>query len=181
MSNIVTDGRMLMDDVIETFESRLGTLRTGRANVSVLHGISVEYYGSPTPIEQISQLSVVEGRQLVIKPFDPSSLKDIERALNESTLDLPTQNDGTLIRINVPQLTEDTRREVSKSVGTFSEEAKIAIRNVRRDLNDEVKKDTDLPEDQERGILEDVQKLTDEFIKKIDDIAKAKVADIMSI
>lgn len=181
MQAIITDGRMLMQDAIESYEGRLGTLRTGRANVSILHGIMVDYYGSPTPIEQIASLSIVEGRQIVVKPFDPSSLKDMERAINESTLNLPVQNDGSVLRINVPQLTEDARREVSKSVGTFAEDAKVVVRNVRRDLNDEVKKADDLPEDQERALLEDVQKLTDEFIKKIDEIAKAKSAEIMSL
>lgn len=181
MENIVNNGRPFMDDAIASYEGRLNTLRTGRANVSIIHGILVDYYGTPTPIEQIASLSVVEGRQIVVKPFDPSSLKDMERSLSESALNLPVQNDGSVIRINVPQLTEDARRDTAKSVGTFAEDAKIVVRNVRRDLNDEVKKLKDLPEDQERGLLDDIQKLTDTYIKKIDDIAKAKVDDIMSI
>ncbi|QIK57585.1 ribosome recycling factor [Erysipelothrix sp. HDW6A] len=181
MNEIIEMGTLSMESALETLNSRLQTLRTGRANVSVLHGILVDYYGTPTPLEQIASLSVVEGRQLLVKPFDPSSLKDMERAIGESPLGLPIQNDGSVLRINVPQLTEDARRDVSKNVGVYAEESKIAIRNIRRDLNDDVKKLKDLPEDDERGLLEEVQKLTDSYIKKIDDIAKAKVADIMSI
>lgn len=181
MFSVKNDGRPMMDEVITNFENRLGTLRTGRASAAILFGVNVDYYGSPTPLEQISTISVVEGRQLAIKPFDPSSIKDIEHALNESGLNLPTQNDGSLIRINVPQLTEETRKDVSKSVGTYAEDAKVQVRNIRRDLNDEVKKMDDVSEDQERSLLDEVQKLTDEFIKKIDEISKDKVKEIMTI
>lgn len=181
MSQLLNDGKLYMNDVIESFESRLGTLRSGRANVAMLYGITVDYYGSATPLEQISQISVVEGRQLMIKPFDPSSLKDIEHTINNSNLGLLAQNDGTVVRINVPSLTEETRKEVAKQVSSFAEEAKIAARNVRRDLNDEVKNNGDLPEDQEKRLLEDIQKLTDETTKKIDTISKDKTKEIMTI
>lgn len=181
MHLIIEEGRFLMSGSVESFETRLGTLRSGRASVAMLHGISVEYYGTPTPIEQIAQLSVVEGRQLLIKPFDRSSIKDMERALNESHLGLPVQSDGSVLRINIPQLTEQVRKDVAKQVSVYAEEAKVAIRNIRRDLNDDVKKLDDVTEDQERSLLEDVQKITDEFVKKIDEIAKAKSAEILSI
>lgn len=181
MHTIIEEGRLLMSSAIESFESRLSTLRSGRASVAMLHGIEVEYYGSPTPLEQIASLSVVEGKQLLIKPFDPQSLKDMERALNESHLGLPVQNDGSVLRINVPQLTEQVRKDVAKQVGVYGEEAKVVIRNIRRDLNDDVKKLDDVTEDQERALLENVQKITDEFVKKIDDVAKQKSAEVMSI
>lgn len=181
MENIVNDGTLLMDDVIAHFNDRLGTLRSGSAKASMLHGIMVPYYGTDTPIDQIASVSVSEGTQLVVKLFDPSALKDTERAINESHLGLTANNDGTILRINVPQLTEESRKKVSKNVSVFAEEAKVNIRNVRRDLNDIIKKTDGLPEDQEKGLLEDVQKLTDAFIKKIDDLAKDKVKEIMTI
>ncbi len=181
MENITQEGTLLMDDVISTYQDRLVTLRTGRATAGMLHGIEVPYYGTPTPLDQIASISVVEGRQLVVKLFDPSALKDTERAINESNLGFLAQNDGTVIRINVPQLTEETRREVSKSVGVFAEEAKVQVRNVRRDLNDILKKDDSLPEDQQKTLLDDVQKLTDKYIKMIDDLAKDKTKEIMTI
>lgn len=175
------EGKLLMEEVVESFKVNLGTLRTGRANVSILYGIEVDYYGAPTPLEQMSQISVSEGRQLVIKPFDPSSLKDIEHTLNESDLDYPVQNDGTHVRINIPPLTEETRREEAKKIGKFAEDARVQIRNIRRDLNDEVKKEEGLPEDQEKAMLEDIQELTDEYIAKIDAIAKEKEKEIMTV
>ncbi len=175
------EGKLLMEEVVETFKRNLGTLRTGRANASMLYGIEVDYYGAPTPLEQMSQISISEGRQLVIKPFDPSSLKDIEHTLNESDLDYPVQNDGTHVRINIPPLTEETRREESKKIGQFAEDARVQIRNIRRDLNDDVKKQDGLPEDQEKSMLDEVQKLTDEYIAKIDQIAKDKEQEIMTV
>lgn len=181
MQQIITEGRPFMDDCINAFKDRLATLRTGRANPTMLSGITVEYYGTETPLDQLGSITVNEGTQLVVKLFDPSSLKDVERSINESHLGLLAQNDGTVIRINVPRLTEETRRDVSKNVSVFAEEAKINVRNVRRDLNDEIKKTENLPEDQEKGLLEDVQKMTDSYIKKIDELAKDKVKDIMTI
>lgn len=181
MSTIINDGRELMNEVIKAYEERLGTLRSGRANAGVLYGINVDYYGSPTPLEQIAQISVSEGTQLVIKPFDPSSSKDIERAINESHLNLPVSNDGTVLRINVPRLTEETRREVAKDVSKFAEESKVNIRNIRRDLNNEVKADDTLREDDEKRLMDDVQKLTDEFIKKIDTLSNDKTTEIMTV
>ncbi|AMC93195.1 ribosome recycling factor [Erysipelothrix larvae] len=182
MSNaLLNEGRKSMEGAIANFEQRLGTLRSGRANASLLHGVMVNYYGSPTPLDQIGQISVSEGTQLVVKLFDPSSLKDAERAISEAHPNLPVQNDGTLLRINVPKLTEETRREVAKDVSKFAEESKIAVRNIRRDLNDLAKDDDTLTEDQEKKMLEDVQKLTDEFVNKIEEISKAKTKEIMTV
>ncbi len=181
MSTLLQDGRELMQVEIDSFNERLQSLRTGRANAGVLYGIEVDYYGSPTPLEQMGQISVSEGTQLVIKLFDPSVIKDVERALNESHLNLPIANDGTLLRINVPQLTEETRRNVVKDATKFGEEAKVQIRNVRRDLNDEIKADKDLREDDEKRLMDEVQKLTDEFVKTIDNIVKVKTDEIMTV
>lgn len=181
MNNLMDNGKLLMEEVIENYQERLGTLRTGRANASILYGIEVDYYGSPTPLEQMGQISVSEGTQLVVKLFDPSVIKDVERTLNESHLNLPIINDGTLLRINVPALTEETRREVAKDVSKFAEDAKVQIRNVRRDLNDEIKADDSLREDDEKRLMDDVQKLTDDYVSKIDAIAKEKTEEIMTV
>ena len=175
------EGKILMQEVLDNFNERLGTLRTGHANASILHGLLVEYYGTPTPLDQMAQISVVEGTQLAIKPFDPSILKEIERVINESNLNLLAQNDGSNIRINIPPLTEETRRKEAKKIGGFAEEAKVAIRNIRRDLNDDIKDEEGLPEDQEKRMLEDIQELTNQFIKKIDDISAAKEKEIMTV
>lgn len=182
MSNtLIQEGRKEMQDAIHNFEQRLSTLRTGRANAAILYGVTVDYYGTPTPIEQIGQISVVEGTQLLVKLYDPSILKDVERAIGEALPNLSAQNDGSVIRVNIPKLTEETRREVAKDVSKFAEEAKIVVRNNRRDLNDLIKADDELPEDSEKRLLEDVQKLTDEFVKNIEEIAKNKTKEIMTV
>ena len=180
MNTILQDGRELMSGEIDSFNSRLGTLRSGRANAALLYGINVDYYGAPTPLEQMGQISVSEGTQIVVKLFDPSVIKDVERAINESHIELPVINDGTLLRINVPQLTEETRKSVVKDASKYAEESKVQVRNIRRDLNDEAK-NAELPEDQEKRLMDDIQKLTDEFIKKIDEITKAKTEEIMTV
>lgn len=180
MSQYIEEGRLYMDEALENLKGRLGRLRTGRPNASILYGITIDYYGTETPLEQLGQITVVEGRQLSVKLFDLGVLKDAERAINEANLGLLAQNDGKTIYINVPQLTEETRRDVAKNVSVYAEDAKVVVRNVRRDLNDSVKKD-ELPEDEERTVLEQIQALTDEFIASIDTIAKDKTAEIMTI
>lgn len=170
-----------MEKTVDVFEKNLTKVRTGRANPNMLDGIEVDYYGSPTPINQIASINVQEGRTLVIKPYDRNSLKDIERAINTSDLHLPPLNDGTVIRVSVPQLTEETRKGYCKDVDKMAEEAKVGIRNVRRDTNDSIKKDKTIPEDTSKDLLKEVQDLTDSFIKKIEEIAKAKQKEIMTI
>ena len=157
-----------MDKVTAHFSESLATVRTGRANTTMLDHVEVDYYGSPTPVNQIASISVVEGRTLVIKPYDSSSLKNIEKACNEADL-------------TVPALTEETRKEMCKKVSKYAEEAKVQIRNLRRDGNDAAKKDDTLTEDMEKDCLDKIQKLTDEFIKKIDDIAANKEKEVMTI
>lgn len=177
---ILEDTTERMNKTIESFQRDLTTVRTGRANPSMLDRVMVNYYGSPTPVNQIAGISVVEGRQLVIKPYDKSSIKDIEHGIYEAELGLAPQNDGEVIRIMVPALTEERRKEFAKQVWKFAENAKVSIRNIRRDSNDEIKK-VDGSEDEIKAGQEKVQKLTDKFVKEIDEIAKVKEKEIMTV
>lgn len=170
-----------MDKVLDNLHEALSVLRTGRANPNMLNPVMIDYYGEMTPINQMAQISVVEGRQLVVKLYDPSQLNKVEKAINAANLGLNAQDDGSVIRINVPVLTGETRQKLSKEVGKYEEEAKIAIRNVRRDVNDSIKKDEEFSEDNERRELEAIQKITDEYIKKIEKISEEKVQEIMTI
>ncbi|MDE6952538.1 MAG: ribosome recycling factor [Erysipelotrichales bacterium] len=177
---ILEDTKEKMDKTIVAFKNDLSTVRAGRANPNMLDRVMVDYWGSMTPINQTSGISVVEGRQLVIKPYDKSILKDIERAIFEANLGLTPQNDGEVIRITVPPLTEDRRKEYVKTVKKYGEDAKVALRNIRRSANDELGK-ADLPEDQEKDGKTRVQKLTDEYVKKIDALAKDKEEELMTV
>ena len=177
---VVESSTQKMEKVIEYFQNELNQIRTGMANAAMLNKVEVNYYGSPTPLNQIAGISVSEGRTLVIKPFDPSSLKDIERACNEADLGIAPQNDGTVIRLNVPQLTGETRQEMAKKVGKVEEEAKIQVRNVRRDAMTAVKKDKTMDEDTQKDAEEEVQKLTDQYAEKIEVMAKAKEKEVLN-
>ena len=177
---ILEDTRERMQKSIEAFQNELTTVRTGRANPKMLDRVMVDYWGTPTPINQVAGVSVVEGRQLVIKPYDKSSLKNIEHAIFESNLGLTPQNDGQLIRIIVPPLTEERRKEFVKQVWKYAESAKVSIRNIRRSANDEIKK-AEVTEDEEKDAQEQVQKITNEFVKKIDELAKVKEKDLMTV
>ena len=170
-----------MEKSLNAFDNTLRQVRTGRANVSMLDPVEVDYYGAPTPLNQIASLSVVEGKQLLVKPYDPSSLKNIEKAIYAANLNLTPQNDGTSIRINVPIMTEDVRKQTVKGLNKTLEDAKVTVRNIRRDINDSVKKDKDLTEDLEKDTLEQVQKVTDEYIKKLEVMCKEKAEEIMKI
>ena len=169
-----------MDKTIESYQRELNTVRTGRANPNLLDSIRIDYYGVLTPIKQISSISVPEASQLYIKPFDRSCLKAIEVAIATSELGLNPQGDGVGIRLMIPKMTEERRRELVKQVGKMQEAAKVAIRNVRRDLNEAIKK-LGLPEDEEKGWLEDSQKYTDEYIAKIEKLTAEKEKDLMTI
>ena len=170
-----------MAKAIEALEHNLTKVRTGRANPNLLDHIEVDYYGCPTPINQIASISVQEGKTLCIKPYDASSLKDIEKAINASDIGLPPLNDGSVVRITMPVLTEETRKGFCKDIAKFAEEAKVAIRNIRRDGNEEVKKDKTLPEDTSKDLQEQIQKLTDKYVTKADEVAKAKEKEVMTI
>ncbi len=170
-----------MQKAIEAFQTHLLSVRSGRANANLLNGVEVEYYGAPTPINQIGSISIVEGRQIVIKPFDTTILRDIEKAINEANLNLSPQNDGSVVRINVPALTTETRKELTKVVSKYAEDAKVACRNVRRDENELAKKNKEFTEDVLKDFLEKNQKVTDDAIKKIDALAAEKSEEIMTI
>ena len=176
--NIMNDK---MKKAIESLESNLRTIRTGRANPTILDRVELEYYGSMTPLNQLSSISVVEGRQLMIKPFDRTMLKEVERAVAMADLGLVPQNDGNVIRIMIPALTEDRRKELSKDAHRMGEDAKVAVRNIRRDALNAAKKDNELTEDLKKAAQDDIQKATDQFVKQIDTIVEAKCSDIMSV
>ena len=178
---VLDNAELKMEEAIEALQKGLSKVRTGRANPQMLDGILVDYYGSPTPINQIAAITIQEGKTVCIKPFDPSSLKDIERAINTSALGLPPTNDGTCVRITTPALTEETRKTYCKDVDKMAEESKVQIRNIRRDANDEVKKDKTIPEDLSKSYLEDIQKSTDKYVAKVEEVAKAKQKEIMTI
>ena len=181
MQTILNSVKERMDKAIVSYEEELKHVRTGRATAALLDGIEVDYYGSATPINQVASISVSEGKTLVIKPFDRSLLKELEAAINKADLGIAPQNDGTVIRLTVPSLTEERRKEMTKVVAKKGEEAKVAIRNIRRDGNDAVKKNKELPEDVQKDGQEKIQKLTDDYIKKIDVIGAEKDKEIMSI
>jgi len=181
MQMIINMTNEKMMKAISAFEDSLNSIRTGRANAAILNGVEIDYYGAMTPLSQVGSISVVEGRTLVIKPFDASFLKEIEKSIHESGLNLTPQNDGSVIRINIPALTEETRKELTKEVGKKAEEAKVAIRNIRRDSNDAAKKSADLTEDMEKDCLDKIQKQTDEAVKKVDEIASIKSKEIMTV
>ena len=171
-----------MDQAIETVRKDLTALRTGRASVSILDGVSVDYYGSPTPLSQCCKLSVPDPGMIVAQPFDPTLIKEVEKAIKAADLGLNPSNDGKVVRIPIPPLTEDRRKQLVKKVGQIAEDGKTIVRQVRRETNDEIKemqKDGDLPEDEGHRGLEKVQKMTDEHVKKIDDLAKAKEKELM--
>ncbi|MGM0462379.1 MAG: ribosome recycling factor [Fibrobacterota bacterium] len=180
----LTEGKEKMNKALESLKKSFQKLRTGRANPDMLEGITVDYYGSATPINQVGNISVPEARLITIQPWDKTILGEVEKAIFSSELDLTPQNDGNIIRIQIPALTEDKRKELAKECKSMGEDAKISIRNARRDSNNILKKalkDKDINEDEEKAALDDVQKLTDEYIKKVDDVVTIKEKDIMEI
>ena len=170
-----------MQRTVESFSKELMTVRTGRANASILDLIKIEYYGFPTPLNEVAQISVPEPRLIMIKPYEKETLKLIEHALMTAQLGMMPNNDGTCIRLSVPPLTEERRKEFVKLVGKYAEGAKVAIRNIRRGAMDNLKKDKAIPEDQRKRFEKDVQSVTDEYTKKIDEMAKNKEKEIMTI
>lgn len=170
-----------MNKAIEALRASLSTLRTGRASAAMLSGIDVDYYGCPTPINQISSISVPEPRQLLIKPFDKNDVKAIVAAIAVSDLGINPINEGDKVRLNIPPLTEDRRREITKQARKYGEDGKIAIRNIRRDYMDLVKIDDSLSEDYQRKVEEEIQKVTDEAVKNVDVIVAEKEKELMSI
>ncbi|MBM7705405.1 ribosome recycling factor [Chryseomicrobium aureum] len=173
-----------MEKSVGAFSREIATIRAGRANASLLDKITVDYYGSPTPINQMAGISTPEARLLVIQPYDKTVINDIEKAIMKSDLGISPTNDGSVIRLAVPALTEERRKDLAKQVKKEAEEAKVHIRNVRRDGNEDLKKlekNGEITEDDLRSFQDDVQKLTDSYIAKIDELAKEKENEIMEI
>ena len=169
-----------MDKAIESLDKRFATVRAGRANPSSLDGIMVEYYGSMTPLKQLATIAVPEARQLLIKPFDKGALKDIEKAILASNLGYNPGNDGETIRIVIPELTEERRRELAKQVKAMAEDAKVVVRNLRREGIEDVEK-LELPEDQEKGMEKDIQDMVNEYNKKIEAKLKEKEQELLTV
>jgi ribosome recycling factor len=173
-----------MEKTIDTLKKDLAGIRTGRASLAIFEGIMVDYFGTPTPINHVATLSVPESRLITIQPWDPKTIPDIERAIQKSDLGLNPGNDGKIIRIAIPQLTEERRKEIVKQVHKRGEEAKIALRNIRRDGNDEMKnieKEEHLSEDQTKRSVEEIQKITDSNIKKVDETVAHKEEEVMEV
>ena len=179
-SEITKNVESKMNKTIESLEEKLKTVRAGRANPSNLDRVTVDYYGSQTPLKQLATISVPEATQLLIKPFDKTCLKDIEKAIFESNLGYTPNNDGESIRIVIPALTEDRRKELIKQVKAIGEESKISIRNIRHEGIDSVKKE-DLAEDEEKGIEKQIQDLVNSFNKEIDNLVKEKEQELMTV
>lgn len=178
------DMKNRMEKTVESFNRDLATLRTGRANPAILDKVAVNYYGMETPLNQLAGISVPEGRLLVVSPFDKSSIGDIEKAIQKADLGLTPNNDGQVIRITIPALTEERRKELGKIVRKYAEDARVSVRNIRRDINDQVKKQEksgDIAEDESRRSQDEIQKITDEHIKAIDQAAEEKEKDIMEV
>jgi len=169
-----------MKKAIESLDNRLTNIRAGRANPGMLSGINVEYYGVPTPIQSLANITVPEAKQLFIKPFDKKALKDIERAINEANLGITPTNNGELIIISVPDLTEERRRDYVKQAKELAEEAKVALRNIRQDTNNQIKRE-EYPEDEEKMYLEDVQEQISKYNKIVDEKLKEKENELMTI
>lgn len=174
------DVKSKMDKVIENLESRFTTVRAGRANPNILNGIMVEYYGAPTPIQSVATISVPEARQLMIKPFDKSLLKEIEKAIYAAELGMAPTNNGEVVFITIPELTEETRKNYVKQVKEMAEEARIALRNVRQDANNNIKRE-EYAEDEEKRYLDQVQKLIDKYNVIVEEKYKEKEKELLSI
>ena len=178
------DLKRRMDAAVATFQASLASTRTGRASVHMLDPIKVDYYGTHTPISQLAQLSAPEAQLIVISPWDPTVLKEIEKALQSSDLGLNPQSDGKIIRVPVPPMTEERRREVCKHLNKVLEEHRTAVRNVRRDGNDALKKlakEKKISEDEEKRALDEVQKMTDEEIRRMEELSHRKEAEVMQV
>ena len=173
-----------MQKSVAAYGDNLSTIRAGRANPDVLKRITVDYYGSPTPISSIAEIKIADARTIVINSWDKSAMKNIEKAILTSDLGINPQNDGSAIRLSFPPTTEERRRELSKQIAKMGEDAKVAIRNIRRDANDKIKnmkKDSEMTEDEAKSSDKAIQDLTDKYVKEIDAVTAAKTKEIMEI
>ncbi len=184
MKLVLTDYEEKMKKSIGAFEEELDGIRAGKANPAVLNKVSVEYYGTPTPISQVADVKAADARTLVITPWDMTIIKAIEKAILVSDIGITPANDGKVIRLAFPQLTEERRRELTKQVSKLSEDAKVALRNIRRDANDKIKamkKNSEMTEDEAKDSEKSVQDLTDKYVKVVDDITAKKNNELLSI
>lgn len=169
---------------LNVLKEEMGTVRAGRANAALVDKVVVEYYGTPTPLKALANISVPEPRTLLISPFDPKSIPEIEKAINAANIGITPANDGKVVRLQIPQVTEERRKELTKVVKKLGEDTKVAVRNLRRDANDKVKKMEkagDFTEDDVKGSLDEIQKITDKAVKDIDDIVAAKEKEILEV
>ena len=183
-SEVIMEMAGKMEDSLEAFKSELTRIRTGRASLSLLDGIKVETYGSSIPLNQVGSLTIPESRQIVIQPWDPQVMSSIEKAILKSGLGLTPINDGKVIRINIPQLTEERRKELVKVVKRLCEDAKVTLRNIRRNANEEVKKlekSHDIGEDEMHSNQDEIQKLTDGYVKQVEEVLSAKEKEVLEI
>lgn len=179
-NNYLTLAKEKMDKAIASLEERFKSVRAGRANPSMLDDVSIDYYGTKTPIKGLATIFIPEARQISIKPFDKTLLSQIEKAIFEANLGVTPNNNGETIFITIPALTEERRKELVKHVKEYAEDGRISIRNIRKEIIDIIKKD-DLPEDEERNIVEKLQEVVNEYNKKVEDITKEKEKDLMEI
>ena len=173
-----------MEKALDSLERDYATVRAGRANPNVLNNVVVDYYGTPTPLNQMAAISVPEPRMLVIQPWDASTLQDIEKAINIAEIGINPQNDGKVVRLNFPQLTEEDRKVLVKDISKRAEEAKVAVRNIRRDSMDDIKKlkkNNEITEDDQKDGEKKLQDITDKYIKQVDEMSKKKEAEVLSI
>jgi len=180
----LADVESLMQKAIEATQRSFNTIRTGRANTSLLDRVMVEYYGTPTPLKSLASINTPDASTITIQPFDKTSLNSIEKAISLSDLGLTPSNDGQIIRLNIPQLTSDRRKEFVKLAAKFAEEGKVSIRNIRRDAVDSVRKqekNSEIPEDEARDLQDKIQKLTDKYAAKVDEVLAEKEKDITTV
>lgn len=184
INDIMEDAQSQMSNAITALKKQLAQIRTGRAHASLLDSARVDYYGTPTPVSQMASVTVPEARTLMIKPFEKGMLKNIEKAIQESNLDLTPNNDGEVVRINLPALTEDRRREFAKMAKQKCEDSRVSVRNIRRDANEmlkDAKKNSEIDADEEKRGLKMVQDLTDKFVAEIDSLGDHKEKEIMTV
>lgn len=174
------DAEKRMEQTIESLKNKLISIRAGRANPAILNGVMVDFYGTPTPIQSVANITVPEARQLFIKPFDRSTLKNIEKGINEANIGIAPTNNGEMIILTIPELTEERRREYVKQAKAVGEEAKVALRNIRQDANNEIKKE-EYPEDEEKLYLDEIQELITKYNKIVDDEIKNKEQELMQV
>lgn len=184
IQTVKNDAQERMEKAIGSLKKELATVRAGRANPSLLDKVKVDYYGTQTPLNQMANINTPDPRTLVIQAWDKTVLGEIEKAIQKAELGLSPTNDGSVIRINIPALTEERRKELVKLVKKMAEESKVAIRNIRRDANDELKKlekNGDISEDESRGAQEDIQKLTDKFVEEVEKVINNKEKEILEV